>query len=254
MQAWTRSRGRASSRSTWPETHDLDIETLDALADLADGLAAAGAELRLASVRVPARELLDRSGITARVRLHPTLGATATAWAGQNDNMLNEIRAVLTTTPERWLRLVETLPEELLERAPEPGEWSAADCLRHMLAGERNVYGVLLAQFMEDATPLPAADPDAARRPIAETAVAFARLRGEHIACIAGLTPADLDRTLQHPGLGDITLGQLLSGCCAHDLQHAVQAELALMQAFIPASGIWRGVFADHDVEALAAG
>ena len=29
---------------------------------------------------------------------------------------------------------------------------------------------------------------------------------------------------------------------------------MALMQSFIPASGIWRGVFADHDVEARAAG
>lgn len=78
-----------------------------------------------------------------------------------------------------------------------------------MLAGERNVYGVLLAQFMEDATPLPRADPDAALRPVAQTAAAFARLRGEHIARIAGLTPAHLDRTLQHPRLGDFTL----AGC-----------------------------------------
>ncbi|MBO0684048.1 MAG: DinB family protein, partial [Candidatus Dormibacteraeota bacterium] len=48
------------------------------------------------------------------------------------------MRAVLTTTPERWLRLVELLPEEVLERPPVSDKWSATDCLRHMLASERN--------------------------------------------------------------------------------------------------------------------
>jgi hypothetical protein len=36
----------------------------------------------------------------------------------------------------------------------------------------------------------------------------------------------------------------------AHDLNHTVQAERALMQPFIAGSGPWRtaGVFADHDL------
>lgn len=42
----------------------------------------------------------------------------------------------------------------------------------------------------------------------------------------------------------------LLNVWAAHDLQHVVQAEEALMQAFIPGTGPWRYEFADHDVEA----
>ena len=43
---------------------------------------------------------------------------------------------------------------------------------------------------------------------------------------------------------------QLLNEWAAHDTMHIVQAERALMQAFIPGSGPWRMYFADPDVEA----
>jgi hypothetical protein len=166
--------------------------------------------------------------------------------------VLKEIHAVLATTGERWQRLVETVPEGLLERAPAPGEWSAADCLRHVLAGERNMLDVRLAQFLEGATewvPSRPAQPDPSQ-PIAEVVAEFVRLRGEHVARIAGLTPADLDRTMRHPEHGDVTLGQLLSGWSGHDLQHMAQAEVAMLQIFLPGSGIWRRMFAHLEAEA----
>jgi hypothetical protein len=34
---------------------------------------------------------------------------------------------------------------------------------------------------------------------------------------------------------------------------HLVQAERAVMQAFIPETGPWRSAFADHDVDASGA-
>jgi high affinity sulfate transporter 1 len=52
---------------------DLDVETLDALGELADALAAEGAELRLAGVRRPAAALQRRSGLAQRVAIAPTL-------------------------------------------------------------------------------------------------------------------------------------------------------------------------------------
>ena len=44
----------------------------------------------------------------------------------------------------------------------------------------------------------------------------------------------------------------LLNLWTAHDLQHTVQAEEALMQVFIPGTGHWRWEFTDHDVEVRA--
>ena len=57
--------------------------------------------------------------------------------------------AVLSTTPSRWLALTEQLPLDLLTRPPAPGEWSALECLQHLVDTERWVFparvGYLLA-------------------------------------------------------------------------------------------------------------
>ena len=42
-------------------------------------------------------------------------------------------------------------------------------------------------------------------------------------------------------------------GVPVHDLMHVVQAERAVMPAFVPGSGPWRPFFADHDVAAPGA-
>jgi hypothetical protein len=54
--------------------------------------------------------------------------------------LLTWARAVLTTTPERWLSLIAALPAELLERPPSAGEWSAVGCLHHLVETERLVF------------------------------------------------------------------------------------------------------------------
>ena len=55
---------------------------------------------------------------------------------------LEDVRAVLSTTPERWQRLVSTLSIDLLTRPPATGEWSALHCLQHLLDAERLVFPV----------------------------------------------------------------------------------------------------------------
>jgi sulfate permease, SulP family len=63
---------------------DIDVESLDMLAELADTLGAQSVELRLAAVRARVHELLRRSGLAARVRIDPTLDA-ATRSSGETD-------------------------------------------------------------------------------------------------------------------------------------------------------------------------
>jgi hypothetical protein len=58
---------------------DLDVETLDTLAELLDTLGMDGIELRLAAVRTPALELLNRRGLTARLRIEATLDEAVAA-------------------------------------------------------------------------------------------------------------------------------------------------------------------------------
>jgi sulfate permease, SulP family len=59
-------------------SNELDVETVDALGDLADTLAADGIELRLSSVRAPVLEILRRGGVTSRVRAEPSIDGALT--------------------------------------------------------------------------------------------------------------------------------------------------------------------------------
>jgi sulfate permease, SulP family len=57
------------------QSTELDVQTVDMLGELAVSLRRDGIELRLANVRVPALQVLERSGVAARVRVEPTLDA-----------------------------------------------------------------------------------------------------------------------------------------------------------------------------------
>lgn len=165
---------------------------------------------------------------------------------------LDAARRILSTTAGRWRSLVEHAPDELLQRTPAPGEWSAADCLNHLLVAERVVFGARLRAIL-DGRDLAAFDPRAAREPEPErtpreAALALAAAREENLAVLGGLSPADLERTGRHPEYGMLPLRVVLSTWAAHDLQHTVQAEEALMQAFLPDTGPFRFRFADHEV------
>jgi uncharacterized damage-inducible protein DinB len=167
-------------------------------------------------------------------------------------DVLDSARRLLSTTAGRWQTLVEAAPDELLQRPPAPGEWSAAQCLNHMLLAERVVFGERLRAILEGRD-IPGFDPNAPRdlepeRTPHEVVTALAAERGENLAVLSGLTPADLDRGGRHPEYGMVPLRVVLNTWAAHDLQHTVQAEEALMQAFIPGTGPFRFRFADHEV------
>jgi hypothetical protein len=170
------------------------------------------------------------------------------------EDLLQSVQRILATTPARWLSLTETLPVELLTRPPAPEEWSALDCLRHLLDTEQVVFSTRLQAFMAGRD-LEAFDPNTrstalpiSRGP-AELAAAFAECRAASLVTLNQVTPADLSRTAHHPELGEVSLTQMLHQWIAHDLMHTVQAERAMMQPFITGSGPWRVYFADHEVK-----
>ena len=167
-------------------------------------------------------------------------------------DLLESATGLLSTTSARWRSLVERTPGHLLRRPPAPGEWSAADCLDHLLLTERNVFGARLRAILEGRD-LVAFDPQAPhdRGPESAPTEAVAALSAEresNLAILRSLVPADLQRSSRHPEYGLVPLHVVLNTWTAHDLQHTVQAEEALMQAFIPGTGPFRFRFADHDV------
>jgi hypothetical protein len=166
--------------------------------------------------------------------------------------MLEQIRAIVGTTAARWQTLMTAIPADLAQRQPQPGEWSAVECLRHLTDAEQFVWPVRVRALLASEA-FPAFNPTADGRdydaltPV-QLADDFAQRRAANLALLATITEADFARTGTHPELGAITLGQLLHEWAAHDLMHTVQAERALMQPFIMGTGPWRFYFADHDV------
>ena len=171
------------------------------------------------------------------------------------NTLLADVQAVLSTTPERWQRLVSTLPVELLARPPVAGEWSALNCLQHLLDAERLNFPVRFRAFLagedlNDFDPLqPHADLDA--QTPEQLVAAFARARQESLVLLKQVKDDDLGRTSQHPKLGTVTLAEMLHTWAAHDLMHTVQAERALMQPFMLGCGPWRSFFRDHEIGVL---
>lgn len=164
------------------------------------------------------------------------------------------IRAILTTTPLRWTQLAESVPDELLRRRPAPGEWSALECLQHIVDTEQIFPQRVVA--LRQSQDVPAFDPNregsqgADPRSPAELAAAFAALRAENLALVEGVRADELANGGRHSELGPVTLGELLHEWAAHDLDHTIQAERALIQPFIEGCGAWQPYFAANRIAA----
>ncbi len=168
-------------------------------------------------------------------------------------DILSDTKAILSTTVGRWTALVGALPVEAITRPAAEGEWSAAQCLSHLLDTEAMVFPVRLRVFLEGGDAFPGFDPDTEGRDFSNMTPAqlvdeFTRHRAENLATLEQMTPDMLDRRARHAELGPVTLAQMLNEWVAHDLNHTLQAEHAIMQPFISGSGPWRFYFADHDL------
>lgn len=167
--------------------------------------------------------------------------------------LLEPIQAILSTTPERWQRLVRTLPVDVLTRPPAEGEWSARACLQHLLVAEQTLFPARFHAFLTGQN-FTAFDPNQSHADLeAQTAeqlvAAFTEARHENLVLLERVTDDDLGRSVQHPQFGTVTLAQMLHTWAGHDLMHTVQAERALMQPFILGCGPWRAFFQDHEVK-----
>jgi hypothetical protein len=150
--------------------------------------------------------------------------------------------------------MARNIPRELLFAPPVPGEWSAMECLNHLLDTERFVFPSRVRALLAGQD-FPAFDPSTqgtVLRPdqdAFELAREFAHLREESLSLLERVNETDLARSAFHQELGRVTLGELLHKWAGHDLMHTVQAERAMMQPFIRGCGPWRVYFSDHLIE-----
>ena len=166
-------------------------------------------------------------------------------------DVLDMVKAVLASTATRWLTMTEVLPVDLLSHPPAAGEWSAIECLIHLLDTEHifpaRVQALLAGQAIPAFDPGTQGTKNTPSSP-RELATEFASLRQSNLAVLERVAPQDFNRSAEHSELGTVTLGQLLHEWAAHDLNHTIQAERAVIQPFIQGSGPWRSYFQDHEV------
>jgi hypothetical protein len=125
---------------------------------------------------------------------------------------------------------------------PEPGEWSANECVGHLIEAERRGFAgrirhILSVSPKRQPVHLDAWDPPAvaeARRDDlrsgSELAAEFEALRTESLELLRSLRASDLERAGDHPEVGLLRVDELLGEWVHHDRNH-VRQMLAVTQA-----------------------
>jgi hypothetical protein len=148
-----------------------------------------------------------------------------------------DARAVLAHTPAAFDALLAALPAPMLAADDGPETWSPLAVLRHVVWCEAQGWVSRLRTIRErgGADAVQPLDRDDGFRRYADWSPnrllgEFARLRSLSLAELdeLALTPADLALEGRHPGLGAVTLGQLLATWVTHDLAHLAQISRVL--------------------------
>jgi len=117
---------------------------------------------------------------------------------------------------------------------PRAGEWSANECVGHLIEAERRGFAGRIRQILAAPAGAPATlvawDPPAVaearrdhERPGAELAGEFAALRVDSVAQVRSLVPGDLERFGIHPHIGPLHVRELLGEWVHHDRNHIRQ-------------------------------
>jgi DinB superfamily len=154
---------------------------------------------------------------------------------------------VLRRTPGTLIGLVNGL-DDTWTRATEGAEtFSAFDVIGHLIDGEETDW-VPRARLILDRSTTPFEPYDRfrhrgrnAQRSVGSLVEEFGRLRADNLKVLDSwrLSEADLDLSGTHPGLGRVTLRQLLAAWVVHDLGHIAQIARVMAKQYREEIGPW---------------
>jgi hypothetical protein len=157
--------------------------------------------------------------------------------------------AVLERTPAALRGMLDGLPDAWLLANEGPDTFSPRDVIGHLIHGEETDWIPRMKIILEhgEAVPFTPFDRFAFRTAsVGHSTTAllerFATLRRESLLAVGAmrLDGAALMRTGTHPGLGRVTLGQLLAAWVVHDLGHVKQVARVMAGQYREAVGPWR--------------
>jgi hypothetical protein len=155
---------------------------------------------------------------------------------------------VLRRTPSVLVTMLGDVDESWSRATEGPETFSPFDVVGHLIDGEETDWipraGIILAQSAN-----PVFEPydrfrhraRNARRTLGSLLAEFAELRAANLVVLGSwrLTEAHLDLPGIHPGLGRVTLRQLLAAWVVHDLGHLAQVARVMAKQYREAIGPW---------------
>jgi DinB superfamily len=161
---------------------------------------------------------------------------------------LHPTMEVLGRTPATLRALLDGLSEPWIRNSEGPDTFSPFDVVGHLIDGEETDWipraRIILARGAD-----PRFEPyDRFRhkkrnvgRSLSSLLDEFDRLRVANLEILRSwrLTSAELDLPATHPGLGRVTLGQLLAAWVVHDLGHLAQVSRVMAKQYREAVGPW---------------
>jgi DinB superfamily len=162
---------------------------------------------------------------------------------------LVEIRAILERTPVAIRGLLSGLPDPWLSANEGPDTFSPRDVVGHLIHAEKTDWIPRTRIILKDGEAR-AFDPfdrtafaDAVHGATIEGLLSeFDELRSESLRILDGfsITRDQLALKGRHPGLGAVTLGQLLATWAVHDLNHIGQIVRVMSRRYDTTVGPWK--------------
>jgi len=156
---------------------------------------------------------------------------------GRRETAMNqtEIRALidaLERAPSIVIPLVREVPPEKLKRRPRPGKWSAHEHACH-LAEVHPLFFERLDLMLREETPLiwpynPDKDQEEdalLKVDLDEALIRYARDRARLVERLRRLSPADWERTAEHPEYAHYSVYIMCRHAALHDMLHAYRIE-----------------------------
>ncbi len=161
---------------------------------------------------------------------------------------LDDTVRVLRSTPRVFRALFEDVPQEWLRHRDSPESFSAIDVLGHLIYGEQTDWIPRTKIILEcgESRPFDPFDRGGFSsliegRSTGDLLNMFQELREQNLSALENLRigSAELALTGMHPGLGKVTMKNLLAGWPVHDLGHTSQVARALASQYRGEVGPW---------------
>jgi len=168
--------------------------------------------------------------------------------ASPRTDFLAETTDLLRRTPGVLRALLAGIDDAWTDTPDVDGGWRPRDVVGHLISADTNNYLARAERILDSGTAVPFDAFDRfqhverdAGTSLDELLDRFESLRRANLERLAErISDADLDRTGMHPVLGEVTIRQLLSTWCVHDLDHTAQVFAGMAGSHDAAVGEWK--------------